>query len=138
MTLHEIAVGPLSAENARRMREEGGLAFETTLTTDSMSLWAAIAAASVKVPAEKNLAVHLFWLRELLGRAVLTRLRWTDTRDMTADGHTKGSIDRSVLRALAEGALYRAHPCKRLVLHGDTGASDFWLRSPLLTGERRV
>ncbi len=32
-----------------------------------------------------------------------SELIWTDTRDMTADGHTKGSIKRTALHALMSG-----------------------------------
>ena len=83
-----------------------------------MALWAAVAAAVVKVPTEKNLAVRFFWLRELLDRGIISRLRWCDTRDMTADAHTKGSIDRSALLRLMRGVFRFEHavkdfkPCK--------------------------
>ena len=71
------------------MHDKGGCKITTILTVDSMSLWSAIAAATVKVPTEKNLAVHLFWLKELLINRVLSILRWTDTRDMSSDAHTR-------------------------------------------------
>ena len=90
MTLHEIQHGVLSTDQARKMRDEGQCKILTILTVDSMSLWSAIAAIVVKVPTEKNLAVHMFWLKQLLTIKALRMLRWCDTRDMTADCHTKG------------------------------------------------
>ena len=78
-----------------------------------MSLFAAIAAHTVKIPSEKNLAIHLFWLRELLDRKVIDALEWCDTRDMSADCHTKGSIDRDVILALMHGELIYRHESKR-------------------------
>ena len=70
-----------------------------------MSLFTAVAAHTVKIPQEKNLAIHLFWLRELLDNKVLSALEWCDTRDMSADCHTKGSIARDVILALMNGEL---------------------------------
>ena len=33
----------------------------------------------------------------MLQKKVIKRLQWYDTRDMIADGHTKGNIDRTAL-----------------------------------------
>ena len=68
-----------------------------------MSLFAAVSATSIKQPTEKGLHVHLFWLRSLLDKNIISTLRWCDTRDMTADAHTKGSIDRKAILALMAG-----------------------------------
>ena len=102
-TLHEFAMGPLAPREARRLREEGGLAFTSFLTVDSMSLFAAVSATTVRVPSERSLAGHVFWLRELLDRRVLHHLRWCDTRDMSADAHTKGVVPRDAILALMKG-----------------------------------
>ena len=72
-----------------------------------MSIWTALAAERIKTPAEKSMLLHLLWLRELLERGVLSALNWLDTRVMTADGHTKGSIERDTLRELAGGVMPR-------------------------------
>ena len=77
-----------------------------------MSLYAAIAASTVKVPSEKNLAGHLFWLRELLDKKVITHIQWADTRDMSSDGHTKGSIDRQMLLDIMLGKFAYQHETK--------------------------
>ena len=103
LTLQEVVYGPVSAFEARRLREEGGFQFKSMLVVDAMSLFAAVSAAQVKVPAERSLAGHLFWLRELLDRKVINTLRWCDTRDMTADCHTKGSIARQTILELMLG-----------------------------------
>ena len=94
------------------MRDEGLCRIKTILTVDSMSLWSAVAAQVVRVPTEKNLAVHLFWLKELLMTGALTTLRWCDTRDMTADCHTKGSIDRAAILLLMKGIFKFLHAVK--------------------------
>ncbi|CAE8594372.1 unnamed protein product [Polarella glacialis] len=113
LTFHEIVHGPCSPSQARRLREEGGYAFNSVLTVDAMSLFAAVAAHTVKVPSEKNLAGHLFWLRELLDRQVINTLQWCDTRDMTADCHTKGSIDRAAILSLMKGIFKFEHETKK-------------------------
>ena len=77
-----------------------------------MSLFAAVAAHNIKIPAEKNLAVHLFWLKQLLNRGIISQLQWVDTRDMNAEGHTNGSIDRTALLQLMLGVFSYAHATK--------------------------
>ena len=91
------------------LREEGGYCFKSILTIDAMSVYAAIAANTVKVPSEKNLAGHLFWLRELLDRKVVSHIQWADTRDMNSDGHTKGTIDRQALLDVMMGKFTYQH-----------------------------
>ena len=108
-TMHELQTGPLSKTEARRLREEGGWCFNSILTIDAMSVFSAIAASTVKVPSEKNLAGHLFWLRELLDRKIVTHIQWADTRDMSSDGHTKGSIDRQMLLDVMLGKFTYQH-----------------------------
>ena len=88
--MHEVIAGPQSAEQTLRMQETGQLVFDTVLFIDAMSLHAAVAAVNIKAPAEKNLAVHVFWLRGLLDLRRIGTLRWVDTRDMHSDCHTKG------------------------------------------------
>ncbi len=111
-SLHELKCGPLSRTEARRIREEGGLCFRTTLTVDAMSLFAAISIATVRIPSEKSLAGHLLWLRELIDLGLLSYLQWADTRDISADGHTKASIDRKTALTLMNGLLKFQHVTK--------------------------
>ena len=112
ITFHEMDKGSISAQQARELRDNGGLAFSATLSVDAMSLFQAIAAHTVKIPSEKNLAIELFWLRELLDRKVLKAIEWCDTRDMSSDCHTKGSIDREVILKLMKGRLDYSQPVK--------------------------
>jgi len=46
--------------------------------------------------------VLLFWLRELIELCLLRKLTWCDTRDLSCDGNTKGSIPRDALLALMQ------------------------------------
>ena len=43
---------------------------------------------------------------------LIRALQWCDARDMTADGHTKGCIDRKLLMQVMSGELVMEHPVK--------------------------
>ena len=73
------------------------------LVIDAMSVFASVTASQLKIPAERSLWSHTQYLRELLETDVLKWLLWADTRDMHADGLTKGSVDRTQLHDLMDG-----------------------------------
>ena len=83
------------------------------LYIDALSVYAAVTATFIKVPAEKSLLSHVQYVRERLDRRVLQYLFWLDTRDMIADGLTKGTVDRGQLHQLMEGLLNISKPCKQ-------------------------
>ena len=85
------------------MRDTGGYAIPMTLQTDAMSVYAAVTATYIKNPAGKGLLSHVQFIRELLDTGVLKALLWIDTRDMSSDGLTKGSVDRMLLHQLMAG-----------------------------------
>ena len=113
LTLHEIERGCNGASEARRLRDEGGLAFELWLAIDAMSVLAALSAEAIRAPAEKSLMGHLLWLRELADHGVLTGIAWVDTRDMLSDGLTKGSVARSLIDKAMSGKWALAHEPKQ-------------------------
>ena len=82
------------------------------LVVDALSFHAAVTASNVKVPAEQSLVVHLRWLRSLLDAGVLSRMVWCDTRDMLADGMTKGAVDRVALHDAMDGLWRISHELK--------------------------
>ena len=55
---------------------------------------------------------HLKYIRELLDNYVLSALCWSDTRDMIADGLTKGTIDRQALHEVMSGECKVSHDIK--------------------------
>ena len=112
ITLHEIELGCRGAGEARRLREEGGLAFKMWLCIDAMSVLAAMSAEAVRAPAEESLVGHVLWLRELADRGILIGAAWVDTRDMLSDGLTKGSVDRSLIDAALNGSWRVQHTPK--------------------------
>ena len=77
------------------------------LMIDALSVYAAITATYIKHPAEKSLLSHIQFIREMLDSGVLDALLWIDTRDMLADGLTKGSVDRAALRTVSGEGRYR-------------------------------
>ena len=109
VTFEELVRGPRSITEAKRLREEGGWCFKSLLVTDAMSLFQVVATIKAKVPTEKPTALHLFWLRELIRKQIISGLRWCDTRDMTADGHTKGLLSRDHLLQLMSGTVQYKH-----------------------------
>ena len=64
----------------------------------------------------KNILIHLLWLKDKLENNVVNSLIWCDTRDMTADGHTKGKIPRTLIHEIMNGTLTINHPREILTL----------------------
>jgi hypothetical protein len=103
VTLHELKHGILTPAELKDVREQGGLSLQVILTTDAESVYKSLTSRDMKVPTEKTLLGHVSWIRELLQLGIIESVQWCDTRDMTADGHTKGSIDRQLLWDLMSG-----------------------------------
>ena len=101
--LHQLRTGACDVAAARRLREEGGWAVQIILAIDAYIVFAAVTAQMVKTPAEESLISHVQYLRELLDKGVIEYISWLDTRDMVADGLTKGAIDRKDIRATMDG-----------------------------------
>ena len=111
--VHEFEAGPLTASQARDLRE-GKLTskIKIDIGIDAMSVYAAVTAAHIKIPAEKALLGHLQFLRELLDKGVINALYWVDTRDMVADGMTKGSVARDAILRAMSGSIIVSHAVK--------------------------
>ena len=90
-----------------QMQDEGRLQLPMDLFIDAKSVRDAIAADQIKVPAEKTLYIHVLAGRDLLDRKLFERLIWIDTKDMIADGMTKGSIDRKALMEIGPTGLWQ-------------------------------
>jgi hypothetical protein len=146
VTMHELRNGVLTSNQAKLMRENGGLCYRSTLVVDAMSLFTAIAAHTTKIPTEKSLALHLFWLKQLLVKGIISVLRWADTRDMTADGHTKGKVSRDAQISLMQGHFKHLYEYKDYAFSGkatelstticDTDA-DWALLDPAMHGRSK-
>ena len=113
ITLEEIRNGILTPEQLKFVREKGGIKFKVVLTTDAESVYKSLTSRDLKVPSEKTLLGHISWIRELLQFELIDSVQWCDTRDMAADGHTKGTIDRTLLLDAMNGKQTYRHPVKR-------------------------
>ena len=82
------------------------------LYVDAMSVFAAVTATFLKIPAEKSLLSHVQYIWELLDTHVLEARLWIDTRDVIADGLTRGSVDREAIDSVLRGSWDIAHTCK--------------------------
>ena len=111
-TFHEMITGESTADAARRLRDRGGYNIPKVLYLDALSVFYASKATIVKTTAECGVLCHLLWLRELLDFGVLEALAWCDTRDMQADGMTKGAVDRELLHLLMSGQVRVSHEMK--------------------------
>ena len=103
LSLHELHSGSGSLEELRRLTTQGELKVALIVVLDAMSVVAAIAAPTIKTPAENGLLVHLKWMREQLDTNQLWCICWVDTRSMAADGLTKGTVDRQALHDVLDG-----------------------------------
>ena len=104
--LHEISYGAVTGTEARQQRITGTFQIPQVLYIDAISVFAAVTAVFIKTPAEKSLLCHVQFFRELLDYGVLAANVWMDTRDMHADGLTKGAVPRDALLKLLDG-VYR-------------------------------
>ena len=106
----EVRFGIIPAERLLGMRSNGGFALQTECYVDNMGVYKAAAADHIKLPTEKGTLFHLQFLRECIDSGLVSSWRWCDTRDMLADGMTKGSVDRDVLHKAMNGHWHMKHP----------------------------
>ena len=82
-------------------------------------MFVAVTASFINIPVEKKdgMLSHVQYLRELLDSRVVTAICWTDTRDMVADGATKGSIYRIQIQICMTGTSEINHEVKLWKAH---------------------
>ena len=117
ITLHELKQGVLPAETLLRIREEGGLCIIVTLATDAESVYKSLTSRDLKIPSERTLLGHVKWIRQHLHLGLIKAIQWCDTRDMTSDGHTKGSVDRKLLLEVMDGRQHFRFDVKKYTPH---------------------
>ena len=95
-----------------------GYLIELYVWIDARSVFSAVENENFKYPTEKSLFSHISWIKQLTTSKIITILGWVDTRDMIADGMTKGSIDRSQLINAMKGFVRRLHPAEFMKTRG--------------------
>ena len=109
MALHQIYRGTAAtAKELAGQLETGQLYPPVDAVTDARSVFDAVQASDPTDPQECSLKLHLLSLRDRLTTGTLRKFWWCDTRDMLADGLTKGGVDRALLERAAEKGLYMA------------------------------
>ena len=111
VTLVEVRTGPIGPERLRKIRDDGWMSplVWTHVMIDAKSVYESLKAKIFKPPVENSLSGHVLWLREMHTKGLIQNIVWTDTRDMYADGLTKGVIKRDALRELMKGTMKLRH-----------------------------
>lgn len=110
LSLIELTSGPMTWESAYRLQEESNAALPVSLILilDARAVTSALIAPTLRAPAENSALVSVAWLREQMKSGKLSKLYWSDTRVMVADGLTKGAISREEIQSLMRG-FWRLH-----------------------------
>ena len=116
LALHELFCGVSEdVDDLVRRLEHGQLYPPAEMAMDAMSCFEALMAEDCCTPAESSLKLHLLSLRDRHQRGVVHAFHWTDTRDMVADGLTKGGVARKLMLSVSKYGVYRPeHPSKTL------------------------
>ena len=103
----------MGADRLRQVRDVGWMddvdVPQTRIMIDAKSVFESLKSTIFKAPAENSLAGHVLWMREMHDKGLLTDVVWTDTRDMYADGLTKGIIKRDALVECMSGTIQLRH-----------------------------
>ena len=109
MGYHQLLNG--TSEDATALAkalDAGKLTPPIDVATDARAVFDAVRAADVCEPAESSLKLHLISIRDMVRRGLVRLFFWTDTRDMLADGLTKGGVNRTALVRASEYGQYKA------------------------------
>ena len=107
MALHDIFVGDGGSPEAMlKTLEGGGLYPPQDMTVDARSVYDACASQDAGKPSEESLLLHVLAIRSWLESKRLRALFWEDTREMLADGLTKGGVDRTLLNRACNNGHY--------------------------------
>ena len=88
------------------MLEGGKLYPPIDFCVDAKAVSDAISASDACEPAERSFKLHFISVRDRMTHGLIRRRYWVDTRDMLADGLTKGGIDGLLLHRCSNGCKY--------------------------------
>ena len=104
MAITEVLQGTVTAATLSDALEAGKMALELDVVIDAAAVYEnlIVEETKLKTPSDVAMLIHALKMKELLKRNQVSRLIWTDTRSMLADGLNKGSVSRDALRRAAE------------------------------------
>jgi hypothetical protein len=105
-TLAEIVIPGCTAQSLVHLDESGSLPFRIQLITDCKSLFDSLRCEEIAIPTEQSLIMILLQIKEGMRTGTISSIVWADTRDLIADGLTKGSIARADLLAFSMTSLW--------------------------------
>jgi len=105
--LEEAITGPQSAEQLAKRQEDGKLTLPLHAVIDAKSLFDTVANSKAAHATEEHLVIHVLKIKEFIRRKLIKFLWWADTRDMVADGLTKGCVDRMAILVLSEAGTWK-------------------------------
>ena len=89
------------------------------ICVDAKAVYDAIAASDACEPAECSLKLYVISVRDRMTHGLIWDFYWVGTRDMLADGLTKGGIDRLLLHKVSNDCVYE---CKQIAIgHNKVG-----------------
>ena len=95
------------------------------LCVDAKSVYDIVCNVREAKPAEEHLILHVMALREMISTVVIEAIWWIDTRDMPADGRTKGVVLGDEIIAVVEKNEWKIeHECVRWPKEGQ-GTAEF-------------
>ena len=106
-TLAEIVIPNCTAQGLVNMDESGALPFCMQLVTDCKSLFDNLRCDDTAIPTEQSLIMILLQIKEGMRTGTIRSIVWADTRDLIADGLTKGSIARADLLQFSMTSLWK-------------------------------
>ena len=91
LAIEEVQFGPINAQKALKLENaEGNFRTRLEAIIDAKGVYTSIEHANTNIPAESSLLTSVHAVRGALEEKRLTTLYLCDTRDMVADGLTKG------------------------------------------------
>ena len=102
---------PMSPKQLTTLEESGSLPIPIELCVDARGVFDSLVSEQSRC-SEAGLIMTLLALKESLRSQLLSRLWWIDTRDMLADGLTKGTVPRRGLMSFcSQGVWNLTQPC---------------------------
>ena len=132
--LHQLAERAVSLDQAVHMTDGRGNSYETGLNIDAMSVLTAFESVNLRQPFEKIFLAHLAWLEDKVKSGIISWLPWADTRDMYADGLTKGTVRRDRWREFANSNFeFIFFSFERIIPHSNEHSPIFEYIKPNVT-----